>query len=69
MRFNYPKKRKVNPEEWHFKFLWWPTRINEFTIVWLETVERKRVVDCEGNWAGGYMWHWEYTHCTQITGH
>lgn len=57
------KRKRAKPRdcrEWHTVFLWWPTRISEDRIAWLETVMRRRIVDDEGCWAGGYIYHWEY---------
>lgn len=56
----FRKKRYYDNKEWHKKFLWLPTRIDDSRIVWLETVWRQLIIDDEGSWAGGFKAHWEY---------
>ncbi len=60
MRFKITKTERQDPKKPHRAFLWRPARISPHEIAWLETVERRLVVDNEGNYAGGYRDHWEY---------
>ncbi len=60
MRFYYPKNHKnIYNGKWHRFFAFLPCRFGDH-IVWLEHYDARHVVDSEGNWAGGYMSHWEY---------
>lgn len=62
MRLNCgPIKKPFDSEQWHRKFVWWPKRLQNGECHCLTYLQRRLVVDAEGNWAGGYMAHWEYT--------
>lgn len=63
MRLTLPKVEPLDVEEWHKVFTLWPVRLDNETVIWLEHVMRKLVVDDEGSWAGGYKAHWEYKEC------
>ncbi len=60
MRFKVAERVWQDPEKMHRVFLWWPARVNQHEIAWLEFVDCRLVVDDEGNYAGGYRAHWEY---------
>jgi len=60
MRWNKPKIPKTDYEHWNLHFVLWPIRLDDQTVVWWEWIDRRLVVDDEGNWAGGYRAHWEY---------
>lgn len=53
------EKKEVDIYDWHDKFLWWPKFFDNM-MIWLETIERRVVIDSEGNWAGGFESHVEY---------
>ncbi len=56
MKFNY---EKTNYLKWHKWFAWYPVRLNNKTIVWLETIERKIYFKYE-SYAGGNLMHYDY---------
>ena len=60
MQIHRPKKKNEPLSEWHPWFAWKPVRVNDDFILWLCYVRRRLVIDDEGNWAGGYIDHWEY---------
>jgi hypothetical protein len=66
MRFSCGKTweaTRAHLEQWHSFFVIWPRTIGirngTRMCVWMETVERRGVY-CEGNWAGGDGWQWEF---------
>lgn len=34
--------RRSKKEKWHKWWAWYPVRIDHYTLVWLETIERKQ---------------------------
>ena len=44
MKINYPKKTPKNKPMWERWFAWFPVRINDNELVWLEFVERNEIV-------------------------
>lgn len=60
MKFLITKREITSPEEWHWKFAFFPHRLSRTTIVWLEWYQRRMAVLDEGNWAGGFKFQWEY---------
>lgn len=54
------KPPNVYDGQFHSKFAWWPTRIDDNRVAWLEKVNRRYVILDEGTWAGGYKYCWEY---------
>jgi hypothetical protein len=60
MRLYYPIKHKnIYNGKWHKFFALKPVRVGEH-VIWLEHYDARHVTESEGNWAGGYMSHWEY---------
>jgi len=45
-------------EKWHTHFVWFPTRINQLKIVWLEKVFRKGKYELD--YDSSVYWNWEY---------
>ncbi len=54
------KKPEKSPYAWQRKFAIFPVRVSESELVWLESYERRFIVDDPGNWAGGFRYHFEY---------
>ena len=54
------KEREKVKERWHKWFAWCPVRLGERECVWLETVERKGIIQytTSASW-----WSWEYRPC------
>lgn len=53
----WPEK-KAALEQWHDWFAWYPVRVAPHDCRWLERVDRKGTLMCEG-W-GDSWWVWQY---------
>lgn len=56
--------RQAKLSNWHTWFAWYPVRLGEFEVVWLERLKRKGKF-YEG--AGHYWWQWEYAHLPPLS--
>lgn len=54
MKFNRKSKklRRKELEQWHNWFAWYPVRINDTTLVWMERIQRTKHYD----WIGEDGW-------------
>jgi hypothetical protein len=43
MIIHYPKKQPKDYTQWNHWFAWFPVRINDEQLLWLEYVERKEI--------------------------
>lgn len=44
------RREKLNKEEWHTWFAWKPVAISKWSMVWLETIERRLVIGQFDSW-------------------
>lgn len=52
MRIFHPESEQ-NEKHWHDWFAWYPVRLTDGSICWLEVVRRRRIINA-------HDYHWEY---------